>query len=197
MTCSAKQNHLATWSHANSTNIRQHIRAPTPTILGHLDHQRKNKLSTKLKPLTKLETELDIKPISATSKCNKVCINIYEEIGRMHTDQTGKFPIKLTQGYQHLLIAYVYDTNTILCRKLKRKDAEELQVTCDDLHKCLTARGYKPIFYQIDNEIAKSTQELLGQTFGAMVKIVPPTLPQKKCCRASHPHWKEPLNLHT
>ena len=39
MTYSVKQNHLATWPHINTTNIREHIRAPTPTILGHLDHQ--------------------------------------------------------------------------------------------------------------------------------------------------------------
>ena len=57
---SIKQNHLATWPHINTTNLKQHIRAPTPTILGDLNHQCKNKLSTKLKPLSALEKELDI-----------------------------------------------------------------------------------------------------------------------------------------
>ena len=85
MTYSVKQNHLATWPHINTTNIREHIRAPTPTILGHLDHQRKNKSSTK-KPLTALETQLDIKPSPTANRCNKVCINIYEERGRIYTD---------------------------------------------------------------------------------------------------------------
>ena len=38
---------LATWPGALSRNTRQYLRAPTATMLGHLDHQRKNKLSSK------------------------------------------------------------------------------------------------------------------------------------------------------
>ena len=44
---SVKEDHLSTWPHLIAHNIVQHIRVPTATMLGHLDHQRKNKLSTK------------------------------------------------------------------------------------------------------------------------------------------------------
>lgn len=109
-----KNNHLAAWPHLNETNVKQHIRAPTATILCHLDHQRKNKLSTKIKPLSPLATRLDMQPEQMTQKCNKVYVIVHESSDRIHTDQTGKFPIKSIRGCNYMLIAYVHNTNTTL-----------------------------------------------------------------------------------
>ena len=36
-----KENHLSAWPHLNTFNVKTHIKAPTATILGHMDHQRK------------------------------------------------------------------------------------------------------------------------------------------------------------
>ena len=33
-----KNNQLSTWPHLTPTNVNQHIRAPTDTILGRMDH---------------------------------------------------------------------------------------------------------------------------------------------------------------
>ena len=170
-----KEDHLSTWPHLTARNIAKDIRAPTATILGHLDHQRKNKLSTKRLAQSSLEMKLDIKPEPIQNKCNQAYISLYEHTNsnRLHTDQTGKFPTKSIRGYQYILIAYVYDTNTILYRPLKRKLASELQSTYDELYSYLTARGYKPKFHRLDNEVSIETQELL-EALGATVEIVPP-----------------------
>jgi len=169
-----KENHLSTWPHLNTFNVKTHIRAPTATILGHMDHQRKNKLSTKIIRQSALEVDLDTRPKAINKKCNKVHVILYEESQRLYTDQTGKFPVKSARGYQYVLIAYVYDTNTILYRPLKSKTAEELQSTYDELYSYLTKRGCKPTFHRVDNELSHDTQQLLEQTFGAIVEIVPP-----------------------
>ena len=85
---------LATWPHLTKTKVSQHIRAPTATILGHMDHQRKNKLSTKKINQSPEEIKADIKPEPATTKSNKVYVTIYENSDRIFTDQTGKFLYK-------------------------------------------------------------------------------------------------------
>ena len=87
-------------------------------------------------------------------------MSLYEHTdrNRMHTDETSRFPIKSIRGYQHTLIACVYDTNTIIYRPLKIKQAEEPQHTYEELHACLTTWGCKPKFHRFDNELSKETQ---------------------------------------
>ena len=170
---SLSNNQLTTWPHLTPSNVRQSIRAPTATILGHMDHQRKNKLPSRTLQI-ELEKNLDACPQPSKLKCNKTYITVYESSDRIHSDQTGKFPIKSIRGNQYVMIIYVYDTNTILYRPLKTKKAEELQVVYDEAHNYLVTRGCKPTFHRIDNELSQETKALLEKTFGATIEIVPP-----------------------
>ena len=123
---SVEKDHLSTRPHLTPCNITQNIRAPTPTMIGHLDYQRKNKISTKRMPQSSLEMNLNIKPEPSKHKCNKANVSLHEHSDRkrMHTDQTSQFPIKSIRGHQHTLISCVYDTDTIFYRPLKTKQAE-------------------------------------------------------------------------
>ena len=96
----------------------------------------KKKLSTKKIPQSETETIQDFLP-PIEPKCNKVYISLYEETNRIHTDQTSKFPIKSLWGYNYILIAYVYDTNTILYRPIKSKEAKEIQSVYTNLYNIL------------------------------------------------------------
>jgi len=125
-----------------------------------MDHQRKNKLPSRTLQ-TELEKNLDACPQPSKLKCNKTYITVYESSDRIHSDQTGKFPIKSIRGNQHVMIMYVYDTNTILYRPLKTKKAEELQVVYDEAYNYLVIRGHKPTFHRIDNELSQETKALL------------------------------------
>ena len=71
----------------------------------------------------------DIKPEPTQHECNKAYVSLCEHAdrNRMHAYKTGRFTIKSIRGYEHILISYVHDTNTILYRPLKTKIAEELQ----------------------------------------------------------------------
>ena len=166
---------FATWPQLNSRNTKKYIRAPTPTILGHLDYQRKNKLSTQTIPQSLQDQILDATPKEQPSmKTNDVYVSMCEPENRTHTDQTGKFPTKSIRGYNYIMITYVYDTNSIIYKPIKTKSAEELQQTYDETYACLTSRGHKPQFHRIDNETSHATKTLLEQTFGVTVEIVPP-----------------------
>ena len=112
---------------------QKNLRAPTPTILGHLDHQRKNKLSSQKMPQSQQETSLDSEPKEkSVPKTNDVCMSTCEPENRIHTDQTGKFPTTSMQGNNYTMITYVYDTNSMTCKLMKSKMAEELQQTYDE-----------------------------------------------------------------
>ena len=59
------------------------------------------------------------------------------------------------------MIIYAYDLNAILCKPLKTKKAEELQVVHDEVYNYLVTRVHKPTFHRIDNELSQETKALL------------------------------------
>ena len=138
-----------------------------------MDHQRKNKLPSRTLQ-TELEQNLDACPQTSKLKCNKTYITVYESSDRIHSDQTGKFPIGSIRGNQCVMIICVYDTNTILYKPLKTKKSEELQVVHDDAYIFLVTRGCEPTFHRIDNELSQESKALPEKTFGATIEIVPP-----------------------
>ena len=161
-----RKEHYATWPHLNAYNVKKYLRAPTATILGRIDHQRKNKLTSKIITQTVSEITADLTPSSEAAKCNKDYVVLHEDTRRIHSDQTGRFPVKSMRGCQCIMIVYVHDANSILHRPLKIKQAVEMQTTCDKLCSYLSSRGHKPIFHRLDNELSQETQELLEQTMG-------------------------------
>ena len=119
---------FATWPQLNSRNTKKHIRTPTPTTLGHLARQRKNKLSTQTTPQSLQDLSLDATPKEKPFiKTNDAYISTCEPKNRIHTDLTGKIPTKSTRGYNYIMITCVHDTNSITYKLLKSKSAEELQ----------------------------------------------------------------------
>ena len=172
ITCAQTEGRLSI-NIAPPNNLQHHTAHPN-TILGNLDLQRKNKLSTKRTPQSSIEINLEIETEPLKRKCNKTCVSLHEheDSNRIHTNQTRQFPTKSIKGCQFMLTTCVYDTNTILYRPLKK--TEELQSTRNELFSFLTARGCKPELYRIENELSKEPQQLLKQTIEATVEIVPP-----------------------
>jgi hypothetical protein len=59
----------------------------------------------------------------------------------VYTDQTGRFPVPSSTGNNYLLIAYDYDSNTILMRPIKDRSVQSLHTTIQDVHDTLTRGG--------------------------------------------------------
>jgi hypothetical protein len=92
------------------------------TTMRHLDNRRKNIKSTK-KESTQNNTN-DNQDAFPTQPINKdkthTCYVTTEEPRQIVcTDQTGRFPIPSSTGNNYLLIAYDYDSNSILLRPIK------------------------------------------------------------------------------
>eukprot|EP00957_Ditylum_brightwellii_P020260 1529204-Ditylum_brightwellii.AAC.1 len=46
--------------------------------------------------------------------------------GKNFTDQTGRFPILSSQGYQYIYVLYDYDSNAILAEPIRNHSEQEL-----------------------------------------------------------------------
>ena len=81
------------------------------TILGHIDHIYKNKLSTKEKEVSNWDLTLET---HIPNKSYDFFHKIIDIRDISHTDQIGKFTCTLKRGNNHLFITYIYNVNAIL-----------------------------------------------------------------------------------
>ena len=93
------------------------------TILGHLEQPQKGLISTQEKVVhSDLDTEQDQFPPSTQSEdTNIVFFKTVDLSGKIHTDQTGRFPVTSIKGNNYILVAYHYDSKTIHAEPLKTR----------------------------------------------------------------------------
>ena len=60
-----------------------------------------------------------------------------------YSDQTGRFPHRLSRGNEYLMIMYNYDSNTILAAPLKNCQAKTITEAWESLHEKLTKHGHE------------------------------------------------------
>jgi hypothetical protein len=46
--------------------------------------------------------------------------------GKIHTDQTGRFPVVSSKGNKYIMVLYEYDGNAIIAEHIKNRTATEL-----------------------------------------------------------------------
>jgi hypothetical protein len=73
--------------------------------------------------------------------------------GTFYTDCTGRLPARVLDGQQLFFIAYDYDTNYIFALPLVSTSDSEILVAFKQVHRMLTARGYKPVLNITDNPL--------------------------------------------
>jgi hypothetical protein len=80
--------------------IRGHCPRPIPTSKGHLNQQR---------PYIKMDQRVKL----ATDSKPRIISSIWECTERIHSDGTGRFPVKSNLGNQYMIIFYDKDSNYI------------------------------------------------------------------------------------
>jgi len=92
--------------------------------------QRKGVRSTKVKPTIEIKIEMgteDAPPkLVAIRKLNEIFVNIYELAERIHTDQTGAFPVTSQRGYRYIMVGIHIDANYIFCEMMKNRTEGEM-----------------------------------------------------------------------
>ncbi len=115
----------AMWPGLTTTLIAKHFPDSDETQKGHMKGQRKGVRSTRAKP----EYEIKIKPgteypppkLVEIKNMDDIFVKIYKLAERIHTDQTGAFPVTLQRGYRYIMVGIHIDANYIFCKLMKNR----------------------------------------------------------------------------
>jgi hypothetical protein len=130
------------------------------TVMGHLDNKRKNIQSTKKTKAAPddIDYEFPVQPAD-TTRTNLCYLSASEPKHLVYTDQTGRLPSASSAGNKYLLVAYDYDSNCILLRPIRNRQADTLTKAIADIHATLSRGGCKPQFHRLDNECSQELRD--------------------------------------
>jgi hypothetical protein len=164
-----KNGHFTSWPGLTEHAVEKHLFKSTSTTKGHLNQQRKNERSTKVKDPKVIIAEPDLDQGIKTQYIYAATI----DAGQIYTDQTGRFPVVSIKGNKYIMILYDYDSNAILAQPIKDRTAPELLRAFQVMEQELVARGLKPKFMKLDNEASKLLKTYLHQQ-NITFQLVPP-----------------------
>jgi hypothetical protein len=154
-----KNGNFTSWPGLTEHAVENYLSKYTSTTKGHLNQQRKNSITTKIKDTKVLVAEPDLDNGIKTQFVYAATI----DAGQIYTDQTGRFPVVSSEGNKYIMILYDYDSNAILAQPIKDRTAPELLKAFQVMEQELVARGLKPKFMKLDNEASKLLKMYLHQ----------------------------------
>jgi hypothetical protein len=162
---------------ASMSNRARYCLDADETIMGHLTQQCQNVWSTKPKPSAPNQALLTpaIAPLSSALPSIEVYIRIYP-ISKLHTDDTGRFPVKARSGNQYVMIAYYADGNLILQQAFKSKSNTHRIAAYNAIMTHLAARGLSVDLQILDNKAIAAYKHAITFTWQAKFQLVPPDM---------------------
>jgi hypothetical protein len=157
------------WPGVNEHNVEKYLSKSTSTAKGHLNQQRQNARTTKIKDAELIDQDPDPDLGIKTQYVYAATI----DAGQIYTDQTGRFPVVSSKGNKYIMVLYDYDSNAILAKTIKNRTAPELLKAFQFMEQELAARGLKPKLMKLDNEASKLLKDYLYQQDIAF-QLVPP-----------------------
>jgi hypothetical protein len=164
-----KNGNFSSWPGLNEHSVEKYLSKSTSTAKGHLNQQRQNARTTKIKDAQLLDSEADLDHRIKTQFVYAATI----DAGQIHTDQTGRFPVVSSKGNKYIMILYDYDSNAILAQPIKDRTAPELLKAFQFMEQELVARGLKPKLMKLDNEASTLLKDYLHQQ-DITFQLVPP-----------------------
>jgi hypothetical protein len=170
-----KNGNFSSWPGLNEHNVEKYLSKSTSTAKGHLNQQRQNARTTKIKDAELIDQEPDPDRGIKTQYVYAATI----DAGQIYTDQTGRFPVVSSKGNKYIIVLYDYDSNAILAKPIKNRTAPELLKAFQFMEQELVARGLTPKLMKLDNEASKLLKDYLYQQEIAF-QFVPPYGPQEQ-----------------
>jgi hypothetical protein len=164
-----KNGNFSSWPGLTEHAVEKHLSKSTSTTKGHLNQQRQNARTTRIKDAQVLVPEHDIDHGIKTQFVYAATI----DAGQIYTYQTGRFPVVSSKGNKYIMIVYDYDSNAILAQPIKYRTAPELLKAFQVMEQELVARGLKPKLMKLDNEASKVLKTYLHQQ-DITFQLVPP-----------------------
>ena len=116
-----KAGNFASWLGLTYQNSAKFCPITDDTLKGHIVQERQGLRSTKPKTPSKLTT--DTIPSSDTTTSHEMHIKI-EQIRKLHTDDTGRFPVCSRSGIQYIMITYHFYSNVLIKDPLKSRSGK-------------------------------------------------------------------------
>jgi hypothetical protein len=160
---------FSSWPGLTEHAVEKHLSKSTSTTKGHLNQQRQNARTTKIKDTKVITKETDMDNGIKTKFVYAATI----DAGQIYTDQTGRFPVVSSKSNKYIMILYDYDSNAILAQPIKDRTAPELLKAFQVMEQELMARGLKPKLKKLDNEASKLLKTYLHQQ-DITFQLVPP-----------------------
>jgi hypothetical protein len=101
-----KDGHLITWPGLTEEAINKHLKLMPATAMGHMNQRRQNIRSTSKAPIEKQPT-----PNTDVGTKTHIVYAVVVDQGQLHTDLTGKFPVRSSKGNSYVMVCYIYDCN--------------------------------------------------------------------------------------
>jgi hypothetical protein len=105
-----KHGNFSSWLGLNEHSVEKYLSKSTSTAKGHLNQQRQNARTTKIKDAQLLDSETDQDHGIKTQFVYAAPI----DAGQIYTDQTCSFPVVSSKVKKYIMILYDYDSNAIL-----------------------------------------------------------------------------------
>jgi hypothetical protein len=178
-----RHNHFNSWPGLTTTLITKHLKKSLATSKGHLRMEQQQVIqSTKITTDLDLATSLDIIPTQEPNnlRTNVVFATILTEtdLRKSYSDQTGKFPVQSSRGYNYVMILYDYDSNIILSKPLKARQASELTTAWSSLHEQLQTN-------ECSDELKRAFKK-----YNVDFKRVPPHVHRRNAAERAIQTWK-------
>jgi hypothetical protein len=149
--------------------LKKHLFKSAATTKGHLNQQRQNARTTKIKDTKIISQEIDMDHGIKTQFVYAATI----DAGQIYTDQTGTFTVVSSNGNKYIMILYDYDSNAILAQPITDLTAPELLKAFQVMEQELVARCLTPKLMKLDNEASKLLRTYLHQQ-DITFQFVPP-----------------------
>jgi hypothetical protein len=143
----------------NEHSVEKYLSKSTATAKGHLNQQRQNARTTKIRDAQLLDSTTDQDHGIKTQLVYAATI----DAGQIYTDQTGIFTVVSSKGNKYIMILYDYDSNAILAKPIKDRTSPELLKAFQFMEQELVARGLKPKLMKLDNDASKLLKYYLYQ----------------------------------
>jgi hypothetical protein len=193
-------NQFVGWPAFNSTSVRKHLRLEVPTILGHMDQQRKNIRSTKPQHQMSAsdnapnDDDVFVPPGPAISDGQRthdvVCAVRDLPTGKMYTDQTGSFPVVSSRGVKAVMVLYDYDSNAIITEGIASRGTVELLRAYQVLLQRLHAAGLRPKVQRLDNEASGTYYKGFLTAQHIEFQLTPAGMHQRNAAERAIQTWK-------
>ena len=158
--------------------IRSHCPRPMATSKGHFNQQRPF-----IKPDQRTKLAIDTKPhiITTMLECTK----------RIHTDGTGRFPIKSMSGNQYMIIFYEEDGNYIHIEVIGDRTASAAIQAYSNALTLFNKKHGKRKIARLDNETSGKLETYLIAEHQLELEFVPPGTHRALKAERAIETWKE------